>query len=397
MRVGFTSIDERLWTGGYQYLLNLFQAIQMFEPDRVQPVLFHGDEISRESRATIQRFRVETIHDDAFTFANRTRFMDLAATVFRGINTRAAAVIRRSNVEVVFECARFFGRNFEIPAIAWIPDMQHRRMPEMFDRLSYWRREIGFRLQVSAGRTIVLSSEEARADCEKYYPRSTGRTHVVSFARTFSAAELAADPEAIRAKYDLPARFVYLPNQFWKHKNHQVVVEALGRLKRNGEAVVVAATGVLQDLRHAEHAQHIMEMVRRTGVESEFRVLGRIPYEDVIALMRAASAVLNPSLCEGWSTTVEEAKALGVPLMLSAIGVHFEQARDGATFFDPRSSEDLAGKLLAVGSPGREGRLAREDASRGAAIRRTQAFAHQFCSVAEIARARSWSVPGQSC
>ena len=68
---------------------------------------------------------------------------------------------------------------------------------------------------------------------------------------------------------------------------------------------------------------------RRFGtyhLEKNFIFLGVIPYKDVLGLMRAAVAVINPSVMEGWSTTVEEAKSLGLPLILSDIPVHREQA-----------------------------------------------------------------------
>jgi glycosyltransferase involved in cell wall biosynthesis len=61
--------------------------------------------------------------------------------------------------------------------------------------------------------------------------------------------------------------------------------------------------------------------------------------------MRASIAVINPSLIEGWSTTVEEAKSLGVPLILSDIPVHREQTQE-AMFFDPRSARSLAETML---------------------------------------------------
>jgi len=58
--------------------------------------------------------------------------------------------------------------------------------------------------------------------------------------------------------------------------------------------------------------------------------------------MRASAAVLNPSLFEGWSTTVEAAKAVGVPLLLSDLRVHREQAPENALFFDPGNVDEMA-------------------------------------------------------
>lgn len=66
-----------------------------------------------------------------------------------------------------------------------------------------------------------------------------------------------------------------------------------------------------------------------------------VPFADVLALNAAADAVINPSFFEGWATSVEEAKCLGTPLILSDLPVHREQAPD-ADFFDPRDAAALA-------------------------------------------------------
>ena len=71
-------------------------------------------------------------------------------------------------------------------------------------------------------------------------------------------------------------------------------------------------------------------------------MLGKVPYEDVIALMKNCEALINPSLFEGWSTTVEEAKSLGIKLLLSDISVHFEQLGNKAKYFKKNSALSLA-------------------------------------------------------
>jgi hypothetical protein len=58
--------------------------------------------------------------------------------------------------------------------------------------------------------------------------------------------------------------------------------------------------------------------------------------------MRTCTALINPSMSEGWSTPVEEAKSLAVPMLLSNLRVHREQAGDRAYYFDPQAAEQLA-------------------------------------------------------
>jgi glycosyltransferase involved in cell wall biosynthesis len=77
-------------------------------------------------------------------------------------------------------------------------------------------------------------------------------------------------------------------------------------------------------------------------LEDNFRFLGMVPRQHVFALMRTCVALVNPSLFEGWSSTVEEAKSLGVPTLLSNLGVHVEQAEGSAEYFAPHAPEQLA-------------------------------------------------------
>jgi glycosyltransferase involved in cell wall biosynthesis len=219
----------------------------------------------------------------------------------------------------------------------------------MFTRLNWWRRDLAFRMQIRSGRTLMASSETVRDDMERFYPAARGRVHVVRFAIDLDiAAHLRAGSE-MRAIYNLPERFFFLPNQFWRHKNHAVIVEALLRLKSQGEleaALPIILTGSNKDFRNPGHFQVLIKSMRTAGVESHFRYLGLIPYEHVLNLSGCCEALINPSKFEGWSTPIEEAKALGAPLILADIPIHREQAPH-ATFFDPASPDEAAAVLLA--------------------------------------------------
>ena len=61
--------------------------------------------------------------------------------------------------------------------------------------------------------------------------------------------------------------------------------------------------------------------------------------------MRRSLAVIQPSLFEGWSTVVEDARVLGKILIISDFAVHVEQNPPRAMFFAKDSAEDLAQKL----------------------------------------------------
>jgi hypothetical protein len=84
----------------------------------------------------------------------------------------------------------------------------------------------------------------------------------VRFATQPQPELLTANPSDVIEQYGLPSTYFYLPNQFWRHKNHQVVVDALAILAKRGDNVVVAASG------------SIMRRVAGLGLEKNFRYLG---------------------------------------------------------------------------------------------------------------------------
>jgi glycosyltransferase involved in cell wall biosynthesis len=98
--------------------------------------------------------------------------------------------------------------------------------------------------------------------------------------------------------------------------------------------------------------------------------------------MRASMALLNPSLFEGWSTPVEEARSLGVPLVLSDLDVHREQAGDRAVYFDRHSAPSLADGLQQVQPLSDEDKAARLAVARGEVQVRVRHYAAEFAEFA---------------
>lgn len=347
MRVAFTLIDSTRWTGGYNYLLNLFKSIQNYESDHINPILFCGEDVGKHDvGAFLNAGDIAVVRSSVFD-AHRKMANIMRACLF-GVDSHALYVFRRHQVDVVFENAAFYGRCFPIPTIAWLPDFQHRHLRHQFSVRAYWQRELGYRAQVASDRVIMLSSEDARKDCERFYPSVKGRTTVVRFAAFISSDLINSSPEKVVQEYGLPSRFFYLPNQFWKHKNHLVVIEALGLLKRQGIELVVAVTGSPLDPRHPEYIGQLHSRIESLGLRENFRIIGLVPRPHVIALMQTCTALINPSFCEGWSSTVEEARVLGVPMLLSDIAVHREQMERGATYFRPDDIEGLAVTMLTM-------------------------------------------------
>ncbi len=346
IRLAFTLISRKSWAGGFNYQLNLFNALSKYCPRAISPIVFAGELHDPGDLQTVGEVdAVETVRSPHF---DRPAFASLVPTLFAQ-DRGAISCFRTHMIDAVWENARFFGWRSPYPTAAWIPDLQHRQLPYLFSTSARWRRELGFQLQVLAGRTIILSSRSAELQCLADYPRANGRTVVVKFAAEPSPELLKSDPPQVLQKYEIPKRYFYLPNQFWRHKNHKIVLDALALLSERGIRPVVIASGG-SDPNEPGHLTRIVREAADRGLTNQFRHLGMIPLPEVYALLRASAALINPSRFEGWSTTVEEAKSFGVPMILSNIDVHREQAEDRALYFDPDDAQSLAAHLRGVAS-----------------------------------------------
>ena len=61
----------------------------------------------------------------------------------------------------------------------------------------------------------------------------------------------------------------------------------------------------------------------------------------MLSLMYYSIAVINPSKSEGWSNTVEQAKAMKKKIILSDIKVHLEQRDRNCIYFQPDNYKKL--------------------------------------------------------
>ncbi len=237
---------------------------------------------------------------------------------------------------------RGLGGQRKIKTLLWQADFQHKALPEFFSAADREGRDAYVESTLQWG-NILLSSHAAARDFRKYYPELTSvRAHVLHFSGAAALNYVPLSRDQLALRYPVCAPYFFLPNQFWKHKNHGVVVDALRQLP---DEFRVICTGPMQDYRHPTYAQELLAGVRKSGLDSRFICLGIVPYEDLVSLMHHALAVLQPSFFEGWSTSIEEAKAMRKQIILSNLDVHIEQAPERGLFFHPDSSTELAAQM----------------------------------------------------
>lgn len=339
IRIAIPPIGGDHWRGGWNYMLTLLRTMAADAPNDVKAVLFLGDEVDPAALESVNELAgIEIVRDNAFAAANWTR--RIVDGLGSGVDHAALRAFRAARIDIALEADCYFGWRFPLPLLSWIPDFQHCHLPRLFSRWGRVRRTLRFRAQ--AWRPgVLVSSEDARSDCLRFFPAASGHVHVARFA---AQPSVMGEKEVRRriAALDLPARYFFVPNQLWVHKNHQLVIEAAKLLWDQGSPETVVMTGLGKSAFAQRHPQFLIELISRYGLERNVRMLGSVGTADVQALMIGATALINPSRFEGWSTTVEEAKATGTPMLLSDIAVHREQAGAAARYFPTDDAKSLA-------------------------------------------------------
>ncbi len=369
------------WVGGVNYFRNLFAALAELPERTVQPVLVLGRKA--EAKFYKEFDWVEIVRTPMLDRLHPAWILRKLLEAGTRRDLLLTPLLNRNGIR--FQSHLFsIGSKQAVPAAGWIPDFQHRHLPEFFAGKTLKTLDHLFHRIATYCNAVILSSNDALKDLVEIEPRSAGKARVLHFVANVPSAENVPSPASLAEKYQLRGPYFHLPNQFWAHKNHIVVVEALHILKQRGHSIQVLATGNPKDNRQPDHFEKLMGKARELGVaDKEFRVLGLVPFPDLVGIMGNSIALINPSLFEGWSTTVEEAKSLGKRMILSNLAVHREQNPPGGLYFDPKNPNELADRLIQASSDTQFDAAALREKARLEFPERRREFARQYCRLVQ--------------
>lgn len=353
LRIAFTNLTSTQWTAGTHYLKNLFFALKSLDSScRPEIALLVPHQAQPNSYNSLSSYIDQLLYMPPAPAMPKFWQRQIIRTqkqlgIWQEPEPQLTTYLREHQVDSTFSTEEF-GSQFSLPLLSWIPDFQHLCLPEMFSAEEIKGRTQQFSQIVAHANRVILSSQDALQDFERFAPQATHKARVLSFVAQVPADTYDSDPAWVCDHYHLPHRFFYLPNQFWKHKNHNVVIQALALLKEQHPEITIVCTGNTNEYRHPLHFAELLPSISNLGLRDNLIILGLVPHAHLFPLMRQSLAVLQPSFFEGWSTTVEEAKSVGKRMILSDIPVHREQNPPQGVFFNPHNPQVLAESLVRV-------------------------------------------------
>ncbi|MBP2629120.1 MAG: glycosyl transferase group 1 [Firmicutes bacterium] len=376
IRVGIPILGSKGWIAGISFTESLIKAMYSL-PENERPQFF----------LVVSDYNLKTfnLHQSFIPLFN--------GVIFQGYNLKTARTTINSSFihcssqdELFTKIDLFFPVNSLVmpgrPAVPWIPDFQNRYLPDFFSLQECEYRNARFAEIAKQAQLIIFNTQSVEKDFWNFYPNSKAITDVLAPPFFPEDKWYLGNPREVQQKYQLPDSFVLCSNQFWIHKNHSVLFKAIALLRQAGQPVHVVCTGSTNDYRWPDHFANLQQYIRQIGISDIVHILGLIPREDQIQLIRRSLFVIQPSLFEGFSMIVQECQELGKQIVLSDLDVHLEYAY--GIYFERTNSHDLCQKilnLLSVVQPGPD--LRKESTAKANTATKVKYFAEKFCKFIE--------------
>jgi glycosyltransferase involved in cell wall biosynthesis len=315
--------------GTYQYTLSMLHALQHV---RGFAVTLYGDPEDPELAAL--GFPVVPFSE--------TRERQLAALAAHRLHIRLADPFASEDVLLapIYALALLHTSK---PFAYTLHDLQEKYYPTHFSLSQrVWRRQVHAGLLKKAGK-VICESQHVKADIIGAFgvPEARIAMIVAPPQREFLAEQTGEQLQAVRARLQLPERYLFYPAQFWVHKNHLRLLEAFREVLKRAPDLQLVLTGKARD-----EYESVMRAVEQLGLTSRVRHLGFVERDELQAIYRLATALVMPSLFESVSIPVYEAFQTGTPVIASGVLAIPEQAGDAALLFDPNSVVSIRDAIL---------------------------------------------------
>ncbi|MDJ1491960.1 glycosyltransferase family 1 protein [Cytophagaceae bacterium DM2B3-1] len=335
------------WIAGSYYIQNLIHALNSLPEDEkpelvILSTILDFEKVTKLNYPFLSHFNTNIKYTFFQKVINKLARVVTGKNVFekRPSHTLANVFFPMSS-EDLFELVQDKQRLF------WIPDFQEYHLPHFFTQEQRQNRKSQQELLVKQKVPIVFSSNDSLTDFKTFFPEAQNPAFVLPFAVTHEKYH-DTDIHTLKQKYNITKPYYFSPNQFWRHKNHLIVLKAIHRLKEKRDDFQVVFTGKEYDHRNPTYFEELKKFIDDNQLQNYVRFLGFIDRKEQLQLMNHSKAVIQPSLFEGWSTVVEDAKAMNQVVILSDLNVHREQMNYNVVFFDPKNEIDLAQKMEAV-------------------------------------------------
>lgn len=343
IRVGFIiNFGKDSWLGGFNYFANLFRFILKHPNRKIEPVIITDNK--REIIKQKEFKKIQVIESNIASQSNPfNKTINKLLFMILGKNSNLEKFLIENKIDALSHSGST-GRYSKIKSFPWIPDFQEINLPQNFSFKAKLIRRINHFNNIINSTKIIVSSNTVRKDFKKISLAGYKKSEVIKHVNYVVPKKKIKSINYLKKKYKINKNFFLLPNHYWIHKNHSIVLDALNYIKKKN--FIIVSTGQCYDHRDPSYFKTFEKKIHKLKLQNFYKIIGIVSFEDLCSLIYNSLGVINPSVSEGFPNSADQANLLGKIAILSNIDVNLEEKKKNYFFFNPRSYKQLAQLLI---------------------------------------------------
>lgn len=337
LKIAFTiNFSHERWLGGSNYFSNLFDAINQHSDHSI--IIFTGlDKAKLNPNFKNYKIIYLKVLDNRKKMNILINYLRLLMLILFKRDFIMEKLFNKYKIDILSHSFPL-GKYSKIKSIYWVSDLQHLHLKHLFPLKIRFRRWLDTFVAIHNSSIILFSSKVVRKKFLIKFSVNEKKTKVLNFLNRLPVKK----PKS--KLFKTIKNYFIISNQFWIHKNYDLIIDSLIELKKKNLKPLVISTGTKFDWRSSTYYNNLIKKIKSNKLNN-FRILGRVSREEQLYLIMNAKYLINPSKSEGWNSAIEEAKSLNTKVLASNLEVHREQLGSQGIYFDRHNYQKLS-KIL---------------------------------------------------
>lgn len=245
-------------------------------------------------------------------------------------NSLTSIYLKKFKPDIIHQT--YYKRNYNVndktPTVITVYDLIHEKIYQNFELTENgkWKKKT-----IKNADHIICISKQTQDDLLNFYDIDKKKTSVIHLATDFASNEFAN----MESNTNKQKKFLLFVGDRGKYKNFKNFIRAFSLSSYLKDEFIIICIGSVN-----------FSKEEKIFFEKNYLNINKIKYinatdAQLISLYKNATALISPSIFEGFGLPVIEAISLGCPVMASNIKVYREILGGNAIYFDPNNVDNI--------------------------------------------------------
>ncbi|MBM3887264.1 glycosyltransferase family 4 protein [Candidatus Dependentiae bacterium] len=238
----------------------------------------------------------------------------------------------------------------DIPYFITVWDLAHRKLsyfPEVsVSGTTFEAREQHYIQSLQKATLIIVGNKIGMEEVEFFYRIPRTRIAPIEFPVPAYCQSIQLELPIAKSNLSFSQPYLFYPAQFWPHKNHIIIIEAISKLKQQGLLFEAVFTGADKG-----NLDYVKTYAEKLNVKDKIHFLGFVEQKKLIDLYQHAYALIFASFFGPNNLPPLEAFSLECPVICANYDGAIEQLGDAALYFSPYQVDELIFQIIKLQEP----------------------------------------------